>query len=126
MMNGRFVVAFLAVLSSESLATAQSYREQVEGRLNEALARTNKMCGTNLELAAPDWAAWEKAGAKAQDCTPILDALTQACRQDKSSEPHPAGQAFVKDKVKSVKCALLPDKNKSEEKVSIESGVVSG
>ncbi len=112
-----------AIVVCVSSASAESYRDRLQADLNQALAKLNTSCGTSITLVAPDWAAWEKANAKAQDCAPIMDAIRAACLNDQGTA-HPAGQAFVKAKVTAVKCGLLPDNNKSEEKVTIEKGIV--
>jgi hypothetical protein len=117
--------ALLALVLTPAIAAAESYKDRHQSDLDQTLERTNKMCGTAITLAPIDWAAWEKASGKAQDCAPILDALKLVCRQDNKDEPHPAALAFMKDKVKSVRCALLPDNNKSEEKVTIQGGVIT-
>lgn len=115
----------LTLVLAPAIAAADSYKDGYQQDLDKTLARTNTMCGTTLTLAPIDWAAWEKAGAKAQDCRPIIEAVREVCRKERKDEPHPAGQAFVKEKLKSFRCTILPDNNKSEEQVTIQDGVVT-
>lgn len=118
-------IGVLVICVLAGSAMAETYKEQHQSELDKALKRLNEMCGTSITLAPIDWAAWEKASGKAQDCRPIIETVYEACRQDRADKPHPAGQAFVKASVKSLSCALLPDKGKSEEKVTFENGKIS-
>lgn len=108
-----------------SVAIAETYKERNQGELDRALARTNEACGgTTITLAPIDWTAWEKVGGKAQDCAPIISTVANMCSND-SGKPHVAGQAFVKEKVKSLACGMIPDKGKPEEKVTAQNGVIT-
>lgn len=108
-----------------TIGTAAADRRK-QADLDEELKRMNDTCGTSITMAPVDWAAFDKAGA-GQACE-IVVVLKRACQKDRSNDPHPAAQAFVKTTVKSMSCALMtptPGVNKAEVKLSIKNGVLA-
>lgn len=79
---------------------------------NEAAAKMNKVCESNIKATA-NFSEF-KNGSATYACQPIFDELQKACQREKSYDPLPAGQEFIREHVKTISCVggVMPAQGK--------------
>jgi hypothetical protein len=118
------VVSVVTIAMSTSTTKAEADEDPYTREALRELGWINNECGTNITLAPIDKATFEKySGGMVAPCK-IFGALRPFCHQD-SGKPHPAGQAFIKENIKTISCTMTPDTDKPEVKLSISGGNLS-
>lgn len=119
------VVALAASTTTPANADADPYTEEAK----RWLGFVNRDCGTNITLEPMNVADLKaRQGGTVNFCGRVFDQLRSYCQQSdgpQAGKPHPAGQAFIKENVKSISCKIGPDADKPVVKVSLKSSVLS-
>ncbi len=117
----------LAIAAPYSTAIADP--DPYTGEANRWLELVNRDCGSKITLAPLDVADLEaRQGGTVNFCGRVFDQLRLYCTQDfgpQAGKPHPAGQAFVSENVKSIACGIGPDADKPQVTVTLKNGVLS-